>query len=347
MLEPLSNIHFGSESFAKFRDVLKLKDVAILCDSHTVEHCLPVLLNDFSDLNSAPVFVIPEGEGNKNLDQVSKVYEFLLNLNFGRSAILLNLGGGVVTDLGGFAASTFKRGIQYINIPTTLMGMVDAAIGGKTAVNVNQFRNIAGVFAMPQSVFVFPKFLGTLSKVEIQSGWAEMMKHALLTSGQAWEAFKQYNTLQIPPDALIEANACFKESVVNTDFRDQNHRQILNLGHTTAHALETWNLQQNREISHGFAVAAGIFIEVELAMRIGTGLSSGECREIQQFILAQFPTVKFDENAVDEIIVLMRNDKKNKQQITFSLLESIGMPLIGIEPDEKYIRAAILHYLHA
>lgn len=347
MLEPLSHIHFGSESFAKFRDVLKLKDVAILCDSHTVEHCLPVLLNDFSDLNGAPVFVIPEGEGNKNLDQVSKIYEFLLNLNFGRSAILLNLGGGVVTDLGGFAASTFKRGIQYINIPTTLMGMVDAAIGGKTAVNVNQFRNIAGVFAMPQSVFVFPKFLGTLSKVEIQSGWAEMMKHALLTSGQAWEAFKQYNTLQIPPDALIEANARFKESVVNTDFRDQNHRQILNLGHTTAHALETWNLQQNREIPHGFAVAAGLFIEAELAMRIGTGLSSGECREIQQFILAQFPTVKFDENSVDEIIVLMRNDKKNKQQITFSLLESIGMPLIGIEPDEKYIRAAILHYLHA
>jgi 3-dehydroquinate synthase len=212
---------------------------------------------------------------------------------------------------------------------------------------VNQFRNIAGVFAMPQSVFVFPKFLGTLSKVEIQSGWAEMMKHALLTSGQAWEAFKQYNTLQIPPNALIEANARFKESVVNTDFLDQNHRQILNLGHTTAHALETWNLQQNREIPHGFAVAAGIFIEAELAMRIGTGLSSGECREIQQFILAQFPTVKFDENAVDEIIVLMRNDKKNKQQITFSLLESIGMPLIGIEPDEKYIRAAILHYLHA
>lgn len=347
MLKPHSNIHFGAESFAKFRDATMQNEIAILCDSHTVEHCLLVLLKDFSHLNNAPVLVIPEGEANKNLEQVSKVYEELLRLNLGRNSVLFNLGGGVVTDLGGFAASTFKRGIQYINIPTTLMGMVDAAIGGKTAVNVNQFRNIAGVFAQPQSVFIFPKFLETLSKVEIQSGWAEMMKHALLTSGQAWESFQQYNTLQIPPDALIEAIARFKESVVNSDFRDQNRRQILNLGHTTAHALESWNLQQNLEIPHGFAVAAGIFIEAELAMRIGTGLSSGECREIQQYISAKFPKVIIEENSVDEIISLMRNDKKNKQQITFSLLESIGMPLIGIEPDEAYIRAAILHYLHA
>ncbi len=347
MLEPHSNIHFGAESFAKFRDATMQNEIAILCDSHTVEHCLPVLLKDFSHLNNAPVLVIPEGEANKNLDQVSKVYEELLRLNLVRNSVLLNLGGGVITDLGGFAASTFKRGIQYINIPTTLMGMVDAAIGGKTAVNVNLFRNIAGVFAQPLSVFIFPKFLETLSKVEIQSGWAEMMKHALLTSGQAWEAFQQYDTLQSPPDALIEANARFKESVVNSDFHDQNRRQILNLGHTTAHALESWNLQQNLEIPHGFAVAAGIFIEAELAMRIGTGLSSGECREIQQYISTQFPKVIIEENSVDKIISLMRNDKKNKQQITFSLLESIGMPLIGIEPDEAYIRAAILHYLHA
>ncbi len=347
MLEPLSNIHFGAESFAKFREATLQNEIAILCDSHTVEHCLPVLLKDFSHLNNAPVLVIPEGEANKNLDQVSKVYEELLRLNLGRNSVLFNLGGGVITDLGGFAASTFKRGIQYINIPTTLMGMVDAAIGGKTAVNVNQFRNIAGVFAHPQSVFIFPKFLETLSKVEIQSGWAEMMKHALLTSGQAWEAFQQYDTLQSPPDALIEANARFKESVVNSDFRDQSRRQILNLGHTTAHAIESWNLQQNLEIPHGFAVAAGVFIEAEMAMRIGTGLSSGECREIQHYISTQFPKVIIEENSVDEIIALMRNDKKNKQQITFSLLESVGLPLVGIEPDETYIRASILHYLHA
>lgn len=347
MLEPLSNIYFGQESFNRFNDALTLSEVAILCDSITVELCLPVFLEDFPTFKKVPVIVIPQGEANKNTEQVAFVYTELLKLNFGRNATLLNLGGGVVTDLGGFAAATFKRGINYINVPTTLMGMVDAAIGGKTAVNVNQFRNIAGVFAHPKSVFIFPKFLKTLSKVEIQSGWAEMMKHALLTSGQAWEVFQQYDTHQIPTDALIEGNASFKESVVNSDFRDQNHRQILNLGHTTAHALETWNLQQNLEIPHGFAVAAGIFIEAELSMRIGTGLSSGECREIQQFITAQFPKVYFEENAVDEIIGLMRNDKKNMQQITFSLLESIGIPLIGIEPDEKYIRAAILHYLHA
>jgi 3-dehydroquinate synthase len=347
MLEQLSNIHFGVQSYDSFHETIEVNKSAILCDSLTFEHCLPTLISEFPKLENVPVFVMPEGEANKNLDQVSKIYEELLNLNLGRNAVLINLGGGVVTDLGGFVASTFKRGIDYINIPTTLMGMVDASIGGKTAVNVQQFRNIAGVFAHPKSVFIFPQFLKTLSPVEIQSGWAEMMKHALLTSEQAWEAFQQYDTRQIPPDDLIEANARFKESVVNSDFKDQNHRQILNLGHTTAHALETWNLQQNREIPHGFAVAAGIFIEAELAMRIGTGLSSGECREIQQFISAQFPKLKFDENAVDEIIALMRNDKKNKQQITFSLLESVGLALIGIEPDEMYIRDSILHYLHA
>lgn len=347
MPEQLSNIHFGIHSYDTFRESINVESAMILCDSLTFEHCLPVLLNEFPKLESVPVFVMPEGEANKNLDQVSKVYEALLNLNLGRNAVLINLGGGVVTDLGGFAASTFKRGIDYINIPTSLMGMVDAAIGGKTAVNVQQFRNIAGVFAQPKSVFIFPQFIKTLSTIEIQSGWAEMMKHALLTSAQAWEAFQQYDTHKIPNDVLIEANARFKESVVNADFRDQNHRQILNLGHTTAHALETWNLQQNREIPHGFAVAAGVFIEAELAFRIGTGLSFGESREIQQFISAQFPKVVFEENAVDEIIELMRNDKKNKQQITFSLLESIGLPLVGIEPDEMYIRASILHYLHA
>jgi 3-dehydroquinate synthase len=347
MLEQLSNIHFGVQSYGSFHEAIDVNKSAILCDSQTFEHCLPTLLNEFPKLQNVPVFVMPEGEANKNLDQVAKIYEELLNLNLGRNAVLINLGGGVVSDLGGFAASTFKRGIDYINIPTTLMGMVDASIGGKTAVNVQQFRNIAGVFAHPKSVFIFPQFLKTLSPVEVQSGWAEMMKHALLTSRQAWEAFQQYDTRQVPPDALIEANARFKVSVVNADFRDQNHRQILNLGHTTAHALETWNLQQNLEIPHGFAVAAGIFIEAELAMRIGTGLSSGECREIQQFISVQFPKVIFEESAVDEIIELMRNDKKNKQQITFSLLESVGLALVGIEPDETYIRASILHYLHA
>ena len=347
MPEQLSNIHFGIHSYVTFRESINVESSVILCDSLTFEHCLPALLSEFPNLENVPVFVLPEGEANKNLNQVSKVYEALLKLNLGRNAVLINLGGGVVTDLGGFAASTFKRGIDYVNIPTTLMGMVDAAIGGKTAVNVQQFRNIAGVFAHPKSVFIFPQFLKTLSPIEIQSGWAEMMKHALLTSGQAWEAFQQYDTHKIPTDALIEANARFKESVVNADFRDQNHRQILNLGHTTAHALETWNLQQNREIPHGFAVAAGIFIEAELAFRIGTGLSSGENREIQQFISAQFPKVNFEESDVDDIIELMRNDKKNKQKITFSLLESVGLPLIGIEPDEMYIRASILHYLHA
>lgn len=347
MLDQLSNIHFGSQAHDSFQELVDVNKSVILCDSLTYAHCLPVLLSEFPQLEKVPVFVMPEGEANKNLDQVSKIYEKLLNLNLGRNAVLINLGGGVVTDLGGFAASTFKRGIDYINVPTTLMGMVDASIGGKTAVNVQQFRNIAGVFAHPKSVFIFPQFLKTLSPIEVQSGWAEMMKHALLTSAQAWEAFQQYDIRKIPPDALIEANARFKESVVNSDFKDQNHRQILNLGHTTAHALETWNLQQNQEVPHGFAVAAGIFIEAELAFRIGTGLSSGECREIQQFISAQFPKLKFDENAVDEIIALMRNDKKNKQQITFSLLESFGLPLVGIEPDEMYIRQALLHYLHA
>lgn len=347
MLEQPSNIHFGVHSYDTFRESINLESSVILCDSLTFEHCLPVLLNEFPKLENVPVLLMPEGEANKNLDQVAKIYEELLRLNLGRNSVLMNLGGGVVTDLGGFAASTFKRGIDYINIPTTLMGMVDASIGGKTAVNVQQFRNIAGVFAHPKSVFIFPQFLKTLSPVEVQSGWAEMMKHALLTSAQAWDSFQQYDTHQIPPEALIEANARFKESVVNADFRDQNHRQILNLGHTTAHALETWNLLQNREIPHGFAVAAGIFIEAELAFRIGTGLSSGECREIQHFISAQFPKVIFEESAVDEIIELMRNDKKNRQQITFSLLESVGLALVGIEPDETYIRASILHYLHA
>lgn len=347
MLEHRSSIYIGHESFDGFHETLMFNELVVLCDSITVERCLPLLAKDFPTLKNVPVLVIPEGEMNKNLEQVSFVYQELIKLNLGRNATLLNLGGGVVTDLGGFAAATFKRGIQYINIPTTLMGMVDASIGGKTAVNVNQFRNIAGVFAHPKSVFIFPKFLETLSKIEIQSGWAEMMKHALLTSSKAWEAFLQYDMQQIPSDALIEANARFKESVVNADFHDQNRRQILNLGHTTAHALETWNLQQGIEIPHGFAVAAGIFIEAELGCRIGTGLSSGECREIQQYISTQFPKVIIEEYSVDEIISLMRNDKKNKQRITFSLLESIGMPLIGIEPDETYIRAAILHYLHA
>lgn len=332
-----------SRSLQELQNLLQGRVSALVCDEHTYSCCLPLI----TQLNTLPSCVLRAGEMNKNMEQVLEICSFLQQLAHPRSGLLISLGGGVVSDLAGMAASIYKRGISVIHIPSTLMGMVDAATGGKTGVNFNHVRNALGSVYFPEAVLIFPGLLKTLHPNELLSGMAEMHKHAFIASEEDWKRACGASQEDFLNAETIYWHAQFKQKLIEKDPFDKAERQKLNLGHTSAHAFESAFLEQGIEIPHGFAVSAGLSFEAQLAFAIGSGISEAEVNRITGRMQQFFPKLPLVKLSVERVLEFMRNDKKNTNGIVFTLPVAPGEILIGVEVDELIIKKQLHLFIHA
>lgn len=300
-------------------------NVIIFCDENTEKFCLPLL-----DLNpEIPIISILPGETNKSAFSLNHIWNKLLAANADRNSVLINIGGGVITDIGGLAAATYNRGIKFINIPTTLMGMVDAANGGKTGINFNGLKNYIGTFSEPDAIYIWPEFLKTLPFEHIQSGFAEMLKHGLIADKSYFEELvsielKLENFKVIDWLPLIKKSVEIKHAIVSKDFKETGERKLLNFGHTIGHALESYFINSN--LPHGHFVAAGMVCETFLSHTIGK-LDLAESQKIILAIDTVFSREGFawSEDFPSKIAELTLKDKKNKSsKIGCVFLDQIG-----------------------
>jgi 3-dehydroquinate synthase len=320
----------------------KYSSVYILCDSNTLRYCLPKLLKDCPSLSKAQLLKIKSGERNKSLVSCTKVWKSFIETNADRKALLINLGGGVVTDLGGFAASVYKRGIQFINVPTSLMAMADASIGGKNGIDFYNLKNSLGTFTQPKAVFICTEFLNTLPKTEFKNGCAEMFKMALITDERYWQQLKSI-TASVSESQLIKCIQ-LKNKIVLKDPFDEGLRKVLNFGHSVGHAIEAVLLTKKLPVLHGMAVFAGMFIESHIALqkRWITKASFTEITStLEQFI--EMPDLNFINE--EELIANIKNDKKNKNGLLlFALINAIGKSTYDVPVSHTQITKAITFY---
>lgn len=327
--------------------------IFVLTDEHTFIYCWP-LVKDFLCLKEAEVITIQASDAHKDIHALTYVWEQLSSRGATRHSCMINLGGGMVTDLGGFAASTFKRGINFINIPTTLLAMVDASVGGKTGINLNGLKNEVGVFNNPEYVILSTQFLKTLDEGNVRSGYAEMLKHGLISFKKMWadllnfplEIFsnpQQQADEKITHDLqlMVGASVRVKENVVEVDPFEQNMRKALNFGHTIGHAFETFALRKGHPILHGYAVAYGMICELYLSA-IRCHFPQDILRQTVSFIREYYGSVDITCDDYPELLELMRHDKKNRVGIiNFTLLGDIGDIQINQECSEEEIKEAL------
>lgn len=300
--------------------------IFLLTDVTTEQLCRP-LVSECKSLLGAHSIVIGATDVNKTLDTLSQVWTALSSGKASRQSLLINLGGGMVTDLGGFAAATFKRGIRFINVPTTLLAMVDAAVGGKTGINFNGLKNEIGAFKEAEAVVIDTEFLRTLDDVNLRSGYAEMLKHSLLENDSMWADHLKFDLSQ--PDyahlqELVAQSIQCKERIVTDDPHEHGIRKALNLGHTIGHAFESFALEQKRPILHGYAVAYGLLCELFLSAA-HTDFDTTQMRQTVQFVRQNYGAFSFTCNDYEHLYELMLHDKKNVGGvINFTLLGGIG-----------------------
>lgn len=323
--------------------------VFILADENSLKYCYPKLVTDVPSLSKAEILEIESGEDNKIMEICLRIWQVLSELQADRDSIMLNLGGGVITDLGGFIAGLYKRGIRFYNIPTTLLAMVDASVGGKTGIDLNNLKNQIGVFNPPDGVFIDPDFLKTLSKRQMMAGLAEMIKHALIADRSYWTDIRKCDFSDHASwEKLIIPSVQIKNHIVASDPKEKGMRKILNFGHTIGHAIESYSMETAfGSLLHGEAVAAGIICEAWLSHRF-ENLSKPELNEITDFITQNYSFYPMDELSHHRILELMKNDKKNKNnQINFTLLSTIGEATFDnfIAPSE--IKNALKYYTAA
>lgn len=314
----------------------------VLTDETTAQLCWPVIKEYFS-LKEATLITIGATDTHKDLDTLASVWKALGDGGATRHSCLINLGGGMVTDLGGFAASTYKRGIDFINIPTTLLAMVDASVGGKTGINFNGLKNEIGVFNDSKFVILDTNFLKSLDAKNINSGYAEMLKHGLISQETMWAELVSFD-LQHPDlkqlQRMVADSVQVKERIVNEDPKEHGIRKALNLGHTFGHAFESWALKRT-PILHGYAVAYGLIPELYLSV-VKTGFPQDKMRQTLQFIREHYGTLDITCDDYPELIALMHHDKKNTAGvINFTLLGDIGDIKINQTATEEEIKEAL------
>ena len=318
----------------------------ILGDENTLRHCLPELLAQVPRLREARTLLVPPGERSKDLAVSTDIWRHLAEEAADRHALLVCLGGGVVTDLGGFVAGTYKRGIRCVHVPTSLMGMVDAAIGGKTGVDLAGLKNMVGVFHDPLAVYVHLPFLKSLGKRELLNGLAEMIKHGLVRDAQLWTDISDATLHDIDAlTPLVERSATLKAEVVKADPREEGLRKVLNFGHTIGHGIEahSWESPQ-RMLLHGEAVAIGMVCEAWLSWRMDL-LTREDYDRITEQLLALYKPYQFDSADNHRLIELMRNDKKNSAgQFRFTLLTGIGQAKVDVHVTAAQVQEALEHY---
>ena len=317
-----------------------------LTDTNVAVYCLPVITRLLPDLSDAPVYMIPAGESSKDISVVKKIWKWLMDRGAGRDALLINLGGGVVSDLGGFTAGTYKRGIRYVNVPTSLTGQADASVGGKTAVNIGSIKNQAGLFNDPSAVLIDPGLLQTLPERELVSGYAELIKSAFLSGGELWDMVRVHHAFHrdsIPE--MIRHAVAFKCDVVLKDPREMGRRRILNFGHTIGHAFESFSQKnRHRKYLHGEAVAAGMVCEAYLSYLLA-GLPIETLEELVMLIRSHFVLQPLPANHNRYLMKIMKYDKKNiAGDPRFVLMESEGKPVTDQLVHEDHIAASFDFY---
>lgn len=319
--------------------------ILILVDENTHQYCLPTLLGNLETDIPFEVIEIEAGEELKNINTAVQLWEILSEFEADRSSLLINLGGGVITDMGGFIASTYKRGFPFVHIPTTLLAMCDASIGGKTGIDHLFLKNIIGTFALPEQLFVYPPFLKTLPYEELVSGFAEMLKHGLIADATHWEQLTAIDTLSAEAIApMIERSMQIKQKVVEQDFKEKSIRKTLNFGHTIGHAVESLFLKQGNLIPHGVCVAIGMIAETWLAV-LENLIDEPTATNIIQNISKYYPYVDISGFTNEDILAMMRNDKKNTDgKINFSLLKDIGNGLFDCKCSEANILKSLNFY---
>ena len=310
---------------------LHSENIFVLTDDNTAKYCLPAILKS-NKLKGSHIITVPSGDDNKNIDTVVDVWRYLSQNGTTRKSLMINVGGGMITDLGGFAASTFKRGMKYINISTTLLGAVDAATGGKTGINFLGYKNEIGIFAPAKTVLIDVNFFRSLDAPNIRSGYAEMVKHALIDTREEWEKTMKFNLEDIDFDRLkllLATSIQIKERIVEQDPKEENIRKALNLGHTFGHAFETFSYRIGKPLLHGYAVMWGLLCELYLS-HIKLNFPKEDFLRLKQLIKEYYGSFYFDCTQYDEILELMTHDKKNETgAINFTLLADIGVVQIN------------------
>ncbi len=344
------NVFFSIEAYVALRSFIEIEcysSIFILVDNHTEALCLPLFLKHFSVLNDADVLRIHAGEENKHLETCQGVWQQLSDLGADRKSLLINVGGGVVSDLGGFVAATFKRGIDFINVPTTLLSMVDASVGGKTGVDLGGLKNQIGIITHPRMVIIDTQYLKTLPEKEYKSGYAEMLKHGIIRDQEYFKKLSEYKSMEDSNiESYIHHSVSIKNTVTSKDFYESNFRKILNFGHTLGHAIETYCLRNTKKTTllHGEAIAIGMITEAYLATKL-CGLKLTVAEEIKKAFLGIFPKSSFTNEDLAAIIDLLRYDKKNSHgKVKFVLLHGLGQPAIDIEVPSQNLNDAFEFY---
>lgn len=314
----------------------------VLCDSNTRQYVLPCIASAF--IAEAEVITIAAGEESKNIESLAYVWNELSTRGATRHSLLINLGGGMITDLGGMAAATFKRGMAFVNVPTTLLGAVDAAVGGKTGINFAGLKNEVGVFAQARMVVVSTRFFDTLPREELLSGYAEMLKHGLIDGKEHYDELLNYDIASFETDTLLpllQYSVGVKQRIVEQDPHEKGLRKVLNLGHTIGHAIESHSHKHGRAVAHGYAVAWGLVCELLIAHR-ALSFPSVVIYDLARFVEQHYGAYAFTCDDYDELIDLMQHDKKNVgEKINFTLIKKIGVMSLDNYIERKEIEISL------
>ena len=329
--------------FQAYLKTFENQKIVILVDENTHDYCLEYLITSFPELERAEIMLLPCGEENKVMEVCFQVWNALSDYRVGRRDLIINLGGGLVTDMGGFLASIYKRGIDFIHVPTSLLGMVDASLGGKNGIDLGPFKNQLGTFTDAVKIYIDPIFLKTLPVAELWNGYAEMLKHALIADSQLWKELSGISNVDdLMKLDLIKRSVDIKMGIVEQDPNEKGIRKLLNFGHTIGHAIEGYCLEKEQPIAHGHAVAIGLLLESKLSNNRGL-LSNSEMEEIEKQIRKYFPLITIESNEeIDELLSIMYNDKKNYEgKIHGVLIRSIGVCDFDNEFDELEIKKVL------
>lgn len=340
----METIIFSSQiapDLIRFLDSKKYSKLGVIMDSNTVRHCYPLVSKQLPKHTS---FTFEAGEVNKTLETCVKIWDWMTENSFDRKALILNIGGGVTGDMGGFCASTYKRGIRFINLPTTLLSQVDASVGGKLGIDFKGFKNHIGVFNQPEGVLIGEEFLGTLPEPELRSGYAEVIKHGLIRNENYFNSLKTEHWQGQSWKDITSVSVGIKRDVVDKDPKEDGLRKILNFGHTIGHAVESYYLDTPFHLLHGEAIAIGMIAEAYLSHKF-LRLPKEQLDIIQQSLLAVFRKVQIDKKGFDTIIDLCFQDKKNEGNVlNFSLLKRIGECDFNIVVGREAVSEALDYY---
>lgn len=333
------------DSLTALRDFLQqhtYSKLIVLVDENTHRDCLPLLQEVQDDLE---VILTPSGEVNKNIDTCELIWQEMMRGNADRKALCINLGGGVLGDMGGFAASCYKRGIDFINIPTTLLSQVDSSIGGKLGIDFKYGKNLIGLFRNPKLVLISSRFFETLPQRQYINGWAEIFKHALIQDAAQWERYRNLDILQCDINEIVYQSLHIKKAVVEEDPFEKGLRKILNFGHTIGHAIEAYSLEHEQDsLLHGEAIAIGMISEAYLSVK-KCGLPQVALDDIVQVLLTHFPKHDITGFDAEEMLQMMSLDKKNEgSTILAALLSAIGNCVYDVPLSSAEIRESIAYY---